>query len=113
MELRGLSHGHGRHAHVPAVESEGRHEKVDGDVCQRPSSPKYDEERAGARGMEVGRAALAWLPRRYFIEHVLCNDVARVGRVFGPCVCRIWTWAKNEVCQARPALQLWLRFHGH
>jgi len=59
MELQELSHGYGRHAPVPAVESEGRHKEVDGDVRQRPSSPKHDEERAGARGMEVGRAALA------------------------------------------------------
>ena len=106
MEIRELSHGHGRHAHVPAVESEGRHEEVDEDVRKRPSSPKHDEDRAGAHGMEVGRAAFAWLLRRHFIEHVSCNDVAGVGRVFGPCLGRILTCAKNDVCQARPALQL-------
>ena len=113
MELRELSHGHGRHAHVLAVESEGRHEEVDGDVRQRPVCPKHDEKRAGARGMEVGRAALAWLPRRHFIEHVSCNDMDGVGRVFGPCQGRIWTWTKNEVCQARPALHFWFKGHGH
>ena len=59
MELQELSHGHGRHAPVPAVGSEGRGEEVDGDVRQRPSSPNHDEETAGARGMEVVRAALA------------------------------------------------------
>ena len=58
----------------------------------------------GARGMEVGRAALAWLPRRHLIEHVSCNDVAGVGRIFGLCMGLIWIWTKKQSCHTQPAL---------
>ena len=43
---------------------------------------------------------------RQFIEHVVCSEVAKVGRQFGPFLGRIGPWAKNEVCLSRRALQL-------
>ena len=55
-------------------------------------------------------------PLKRFLEHVACSEVAGAGHWafsgpfsggdFGPFPGRIGHWAKNEVCQARPALQL-------
>jgi hypothetical protein len=39
-------------------------------------------------------------------EHLAGDGMASVERRFGLFPSRIRRWAKNEVCQARPALQL-------
>ena len=41
-----------------------------------------------------------------FVEHVACDGVDQVEHVFRLPMGRIGPWAKNEVCQTRPALQL-------
>ena len=46
------------------------------------------------------------LPLTHFAEQLAGDGVASVGRRFGPFLGRFESWAKNEVCQARPALQL-------
>jgi hypothetical protein len=55
----------------------------------------------------------AWLPHKHFVEHVAGNKVAMVGRWFGRLLGRFGSWAKNEVCFARAALQLSLMKLGH
>jgi len=60
-----------------------------------------------------GGAATAWRTRWQFIKHLAGIHVASVEDKFGPLPSRIWIWGKNEVCQARPTLQLWLRCHDH
>ena len=45
-------------------------------------------------------------PLKHKREHLAGDGMARVGRPFGSFLGRIRRWAKNEVCQARPALQI-------
>ena len=59
--------------------------------------------------MEVGALCMVAtrsprvLPLRHSTEHMSGNDVVSVGDKFGLATCRIWRWAKYEVCHARHA----------
>jgi hypothetical protein len=105
-------HGHGGSAASSARETmesgEGKQkaeiERMGGVGCSVPALEGAG--RGSARGSNGGVRTRAWSPRRHYPEHVVCVEVAGMGRKFGPLPGRIQTWAKNEVCSTADALQL-------
>jgi hypothetical protein len=120
MELRFLSMAdRGREQEYGSLEGhrepdgvEGRWRRVNEEVGSASGCPNATWSTSRGAAM-VGRALVHGIhvlatrrPLRLFDEQVAGIKVSKVGRQFGPLPGQIWTWAKNEVCSPRPALQL-------
>jgi len=75
-----------------------------------PGRAAEEEGRALGHGSHV---LATRRPLKHFHEQVACMKVAKVGRRFGPLVGRIGSWAQNEVCLSRRALNLSLKVLSH
>jgi hypothetical protein len=70
-------------------------------------------QKGGARVAHGGHAQDARRSLQHSTKHVVGDGVVNVGRIFGPCTCRIGSWAQKQSCSPRNALQLLFKDHGH
>ena len=73
-------------------ESAGTSEGVRG----RARASTHRGEGAQPRAMEVGHCCPTWWPCAHFNEQVAGDEVAGVGRIFGPVMSQIGPWAQKQ-----------------